>query len=122
MTETEGMHITVSFLGTKGKPKRQAGVESGEDLVTVLTRCLQVSWIILAAAVLSSCQAPERASADLGEYGVVQVPEPSDKWQKSKECTAQGEKTRGEYDSAQNHYSPKYDMCFVRVEEAGGFF
>jgi hypothetical protein len=94
--------------------------------VTVLTRCLHVSWIILAAAVLSSCRAPEKASADLGKYRVVQVPEPkttpSDPWHRIKECTAQVEKTRGGHNSAQNHYSPKYDRCFVRVEEAGGFF
>ena len=81
--------------------------------MTVLTRLLHVSWIILAAAVLSSCRA-------------LQFPEPkstrSDQWHKIKECTAQVEKMRGQHNNAQNHYSPKYDKCFVRVVEAGGFF
>jgi hypothetical protein len=114
-------------VGAVGKTNRQGGVEStGEDLVKLLTRFLQVSLIIFAAVVLLSRQAPEKASADLGKYGVVQVPEPksplSDTWQRTKECTAQVEKTRGKDKDRVNHYSPKYDRCFVRVVEAGGFF
>jgi len=88
---------------------------------------LQAPWVIVVAAVLSSCQAPEKALADLAKYGL-ERPQlksaPSDSWRKIKECAAQVEKAMGN-DRSENrvsHYSPKYDRCFVRLVDASGFF
>jgi hypothetical protein len=99
------------------------------------TRCLEAVWIILAAAVLSSCQ----TTTEKGTQRAVESAPPVhlENWQKMKECAAQAEKTRGKDNSDENmeegrvnHYSPKYDRCFIRVVhvarnakvKAGGFF
>ena len=45
-----------------------------------------------------------------------------DNWQKSKECAAQAEKVMTEKPGSwENHYSPKYDRCFIsKIQSAPG--
>src|SRR5579864_3869703 len=73
------------------------------------------AWIILAVAALSSAQAPANKTNPT-----------QDTWERSRECAAQSEKVVSEYDREgqpkgfpktvwQNHYSPKYNRCFLQI-------
>jgi hypothetical protein len=78
---------------------------------------MKTVWVILAAAVLSSGTSCQKAPAPSAKL---------DTWERSKECTAQAEKLVAEYDRDglargfpktvwTNHYSPKYNRCFVQI-------
>jgi hypothetical protein len=86
---------------------------------------MKTAWIIFAAAVLSfgqttakkePAQAPKKTAA----------PAAPDTWERSKECAAQAEKLVAEWDRDGlakgfpktiwvNHYSPKYNKCFIET-------
>ena len=61
--------------------------------------------IILAAAVLSFAQAPTKKTTPAQAK--------PDTWQKSKDCAAQTEKVMKDKTGFTNHYSPKYNRCFI---------
>jgi hypothetical protein len=76
---------------------------------------MKAAWVIAATAVLSFGQtAAKKATAPLAK---------PDTWQRSKECAAQAEKMVAEWPQRRgttpaewyNHYSPKYDKCFVTL-------
>ena len=78
---------------------------------------MNAAWVIVAAAVLSSFgQTTSKKNTT--------PPAKSDSWQRSKECAAQAEKFVADWpksmgntpDQWQNHYSPKYGRCFVRLD------
>lgn len=75
--------------------------------------------IILAFAVLSFGQTTDRKAPEPTARRPPHGPPKPDTWQKSKECAAQTEKVVAGWfkhpDDWQNHYSPKYDKCFVSL-------
>ena len=80
----------------------------------------RVSIILVAVAAVSFGQTATKKAAPM--------PPKSDAWQKSKECANQAEKVMADNDRRAtamglpgsagwtNHYSPKYDKCFVSAE------
>jgi hypothetical protein len=83
-------------------------------------RAFQMTVSFAVLAVLSFAQTPTKK--------ISPAQPKSDTWQRSKECAAQAEKAVEERnsrsvaygghgsDSWTNHYSPKYNRCFVKVE------
>ena len=76
---------------------------------------MKAAWVIMAAAFLSFGQTTTKKT--------MPPPAKSESWQRSKECSAQGEKIVAEWPQRRgaapedwhNHYSPKYERCFVTV-------
>lgn len=84
---------------------------------------MKAVWVIAAVAVLSFGQTPApRETPPTTKKATAQGAKP-DTWQKSKECASQAEKMIAEWPSRtgsapadwNNHYSPKYDKCFVKL-------
>jgi hypothetical protein len=84
---------------------------------------MKVAWAIVAVAVLSWGQTTDRnATAPSTTKAAAPAARP-DTWQRSKECAAQAEKIVAEWPQRtgttpadwHNHYSPKYDNCFVTI-------
>jgi hypothetical protein len=72
---------------------------------------MKASWVILVAAVLSFGQTTTKKATSATTK--------SDNWQRSKECASQAEKVMRDKPGAwANHYSPKYERCFIRVTES----
>jgi len=77
---------------------------------------MKTAWITVAVIATPSC-GPARSTSGTSKQ--------SDPWEKSSECASQAEKTMAASDRDQlaqgfpaamhweNHYSPKYDKCFV---------
>ena len=85
---------------------------------------MKAAWIILAAAVLSFGQTTDKKTV---APSTKKTGSPAanllDTWQRTKECAAQAEKIAAGWpqrigatpDDWHNHYSPKYDRCFVTL-------
>ena len=81
---------------------------------------MKAVWIILVAAVLSFAQTTTKKVSPPARSAPAAKP---DTWEKSKECASQAEKVMADpgYAVAQgsagyvNHYSPKYNRCFIEV-------
>src|ERR1700734_3168782 len=83
-------------------------------------RAFQATVSFAVVAVLSFAQTPTKKTSPAQPK--------SDTWERSKECAAQAEKAVAERnsrsvafgghgaDSWSNHYSPKYNRCFVKVD------
>jgi hypothetical protein len=78
----------------------------------------RAAWIVLAAVTGLFCQTSSNKAAPK-----------ADTWQKSKECAAQAEKVVADWDRDNaargfpktiwtNHYSPKFNRCFIEVHDA----
>ncbi len=74
---------------------------------------MKAAWIALAAGVLSFGRTTTTKKATA-------LPAKQDTWQKSKECASKAEKLMAELDRRgqgawhwENHYSPKYNRCFI---------
>lgn len=84
----------------RATPTRERSLNDNESLVKFVNSILT----LVASAMLLFGQASKPA----------QKP---DTWERSKECAAQAEKimmgTSAVYSSWENHYSPKYNKCFV---------
>jgi hypothetical protein len=74
-----------------------------------------LAWFALAVALCA--QSPTKKTAPQTKANI---------WERSKECAAQSERVVSEYDKAdqargfpktawQNHYSPKYEKCFLKI-------
>jgi len=87
---------------------------------------MKAAWIIVAAAALSFGQTTaKKETAPATKKSTVSAAKP-DTWQKSKECAAQAEKLVAEWERDglakgfpkviwTNHYSPKYNRCFIEA-------
>lgn len=83
---------------------------------------MKAAWVTLVAAVVILIAAAVLSFQRSTAQKAIPRAERSDTWQKSKECAEQAEKIRGENNSSKNleagsvnHYSPKYNRCFVRI-------
>jgi hypothetical protein len=83
---------------------------------------MKAGWIILVASILALGQtATKKETTPTNKKG--DAPGKTDTWQRSKECAAQAEKIVAEWprrtgatpEDWHNHYSPKYDKCFVTL-------
>lgn len=97
---------------------------------------MKIAWVIVAAAALSYGQKTyKEATTPSTEKARAPAAKP-DNWQRSKECASQAEKVMDERfrrlgrapEDWTNHYSPKYEKCFVALvdhtgpSEGGGLF
>jgi len=81
---------------------------------------MKPACVILAAAVLSFGQTTDKKATPPAKAAPSAKP---DTWERSKECAAQAEKTVAGWSQRagspptdwNNHYSPKYDKCFVSI-------
>jgi hypothetical protein len=82
---------------------------------------MKTASIIFAAALSFGQTTAKKESAPATKNAAIldRLAAKSDSWQKSKECAAQAEKVVAGWLSPatewQNHYSPKYDRCFVSL-------
>jgi hypothetical protein len=78
----------------------------------------------LAIPALSQTKPAAKPPAKPARPAVAPAKAPADNWQKSKECAAQAEKFIGDRDVVwENHYSPKYNKCYVKTfQQSTGFF
>jgi len=83
-------------------------------------RFILIRWLVFAISISMSAQpTPKKSTSSSAK---------PDTWQRSKECAAQAEKTLAERNARSvsfggrgadwwsNHYSPKYNRCFVRFD------
>jgi hypothetical protein len=86
------------------------------DILTPMKYCCAVQ-VTLAWSILAALTVPSFSQTRAKKTVPTQTK--PDTWQKSKECAGQAEKVINDWDDAsvswRNHYSPKYNRCFILV-------
>jgi|SRR5579862_4061932 len=85
---------------------------------------MRAAWTIIVAAVLSFGQTTAKKETPPTTKNAIAPAAKPDTWQRSKECAVQAEKvvadwpkrTGGTPADWHNHYSPKYEKCFVTLD------
>jgi hypothetical protein len=83
-------------------------------------RCL--SAVVTASFLLFSCQPQEKNRQKQSPQKATSEPRQADTWERTRECAAQAERAAKRFgwnagkSGWENHYSAKYERCFVAVD------